>query len=139
MAFVPKFTIRSADNVTQLYTFPAVQSTNLPQTVRDTITITNQRARGAVIIDGGIKSFEAKLDFVIWSDTLDYEDISSQIDTLETTIPINTPFILRMDKTSTTYYEMRIKRLVPFDYQDVATDQKIGRQKVSATFLTDSW
>ena len=33
MAFVPKFTIRSADNVTQLYTFPAVQSTNLPQTV----------------------------------------------------------------------------------------------------------
>ena len=139
MAFVPKFTIRSADNVTQLYQFSAVQSTNLPQTVRDTITISNQRARGAVVIDGGIKSFEAKIDFVLWSDSLDYEDISAQIDTLETTIPINTPFILRMDKTSTTWYDYKIKRLVPFDYQDVPTDKKIGRQKVSATFLTDSW
>jgi len=139
MAFVPKFTLRSADNLTQLYIFPAVQSTNLPQTPRETVTISNLRARGAVVIDGGIKSFEAIVEFVLFSDTLDYEDIISQIDTLETTIPINTPFILRMDKSATTYYEYKIKRIVPFEYSDVGTDKRIGRQKVTGRFLTDAW
>ena len=139
MAWSPKFTIRSADNGTELYIFPAVQNTNLPQSPRETVTITSLRSKGAVVIDGGIKAFEATLEFVLWDDSGEYEVIMGLIDTLETTIPINTPFILRMDKSPSTYYDYKIKRLVPFVYPDVGTDLRTYRQKVNATFLTDAW
>jgi hypothetical protein len=139
MAWVPKFSLRSANNGTELYGFPAVQYTNLPQTPSETVTITNLRARGGVVIDGGIKPFEAKINFVLWDNSGDYEAIMDKIDTLELTIPINTPFILRMDKTSTTYYDYKIKRLLPFDYVEVEQDQRLYRQKVNASFLVNSW
>jgi len=139
MAWVPKFTLRSANNATELYTFTAVQNTNLPQTPRETVTITNLRAKGAVVIDGGIKPFEGIIEFVLWSDSGEYEDIMALIDSLETTIPINTAFILRMDKTSTTYYDFKVKRLVPFNYSNVEQDQRLYRQKVTATFTVDAW
>ena len=139
MAFVPRFTLRSADNGTELYVFTAVQATNLPQTPRDTVTITNLRSKGAVVIDGGIKPFDGILEFVLFSNTGEYEDIMDLIDTLESTIPVNTAFILRMDKTSGTYYDYKFKRLVPFQYTDVATDKRLYRQKVTATFLVNAW
>lgn len=139
MAFVPKFTLRSANNATELYTFTAVQNTNLPQTPRETVTITSLRSKGAVVIDGGIKPFDGIIEFVLWSNTGDYTDIMDLIDELETTIPINTAFILRMDKSATTYYDYHIKRLVPFSYPDVGTDQRLYRQKVTATFLCSAW
>lgn len=139
MAFVPKFTIRSANNSTEIYRFTAVQSTNLPQTPRETVTHTTQRGRGAVVIDGGIKSFEAIIDFVLWTENYDYTTVMDLIDTLETSVPINTPFILRMEKSVSTYYDYRVKRINPFEYIDVQTDQRLFRQKVSARFLTDAW
>jgi hypothetical protein len=139
MSFVPRFTLRSANNSTEIYVFSAVQSTNLPQTPRETVSISNLRSKGSVVIDGGIKSFEAVIEFVLWSNTGEYEDIIALIETLETTIPINTAFILRMDKTSTTYYDYKVKRLVPFNYTDVGTDQRLYRQKVIATFLCDAF
>lgn len=139
MAWSPRFTLRSANNTSELYVFPVVQNTNLPQTPRETVVISSLRAKGSVVIDGGIKSFDAKLEFVLWSDTGEYTDIIDLIDDLETTIPINTPFILRMDKSPTTYFDYKIKRLQPFEYTDVATDQRLYRQKVTAIFSTDAW
>ena len=139
MAFVPKFTLRSADNSTEIYRFPAVQNTNLPQTPRDTVTISNLRSKGAIVIDGGIKSFVANLDFVLWAESGEYEDIMALIDALENAIPVNTPFILRMDKTSSTYYEYKIKRIVPFEYLGVEQDLRLARQRVTARFLCNAW
>jgi hypothetical protein len=139
MAWVPKFTVRSADNGTEVYLFTAVQTTNLPQTPRETVTITSLRAKGGVVIDGGIKPFDGKLEFVLWDDSGDYEAIMDKIDDLETKIPVNTPFILRMDKSPTTYYEYKIKRVVPFEYPNVEQDQRVYRQRVSATFLVNAW
>jgi len=139
MSWSPKFTIRSADNSTLLYTLTAAQSTNLPQSARETVQHTSQRSRGAVVIDGGIKPFDGIVEFVLWSNTGEYEDVASLIDGLESVVTINTPFILRIDRSSTTYIEYKIKRLVPFAYTDVAEDKILYRQKVTATFLCDGW
>ena len=139
MAFVPRFTLRSANNESELYVFTAVQNTNLPRTPRATVSISNLRAKGEVVIDGGIKAFDAIVDFVLWTDSGEYEELMTLIETLESTIPINTPFILRMDKTSSTYYDYKIKRLVEFDYKDVEQDKRLYRQKVNTTFRVDAW
>ena len=139
MPFVPKFTLYDSTNTTLIYTFMAVQNTNLPQTPRDTVTVTNLRSQGAIVIDGGIKPFTANLDFVLWTDSAAYEDLAVLIDALEVAIPINTAFVLRVDKSPSTYWSYKVKRLVPFDYSDVQQDQRLARQKVSAHFLANSW
>jgi len=139
MSFVPRFTLRDVANSNEIYVFTAVQNTNLPQTPRETVVISNLRAKGSVVIDGGIKSFDAIIEFVLWDNSGDYEAIMDLIDTLESTIPVNTPFYLRMDKTSGTYYDYRVKRLVPFNYTDIQTDMRNYRQKVTVTFLCDAW
>jgi hypothetical protein len=139
MAWVPTFTLRSADNSTEVYRFTAVQSTNLPQTPRDTVVVTSLRSSGAVVIDGGYKPFDGLIDFVLWDNSGSYEAIMALIDDLETSIPVNTPFILRMDKTSTTWYEYKVKRIVPFSYPQVESDKRLYRQLVSAVFLCGAW
>ena len=139
MAWVPKFTLRSADNGTELYVFIAVQSTNLPQTPVDTVAITTLRSKGAVVIDGGIKPFDATINFVLWDNSGSYETLMGLVDTLETTIPVNTPFILRMDKSPSTYFEYKVKRLVPFDYSNVEEDKRLYRQQVTVNFFANSW
>jgi len=139
MSFVPRFTLRDSTNSTELYVFSAVQNTNLPQTPRETVAISNLRAKGSVVIDGGIKSFDAIIEFVLWDNSGDYEALMALIDTLESTIPINTAFILRMDKTSSTYYDYHVKRIAPIQYTDVATDMRCYRQKCSISLLTEAW
>jgi len=139
MSFVPRFTLRDSTNSTELYVFSAVQNTNLPQTPRETVAISNLRAKGSVVIDGGIKSFDAIIEFVLWDNSGDYTAIIDLIDTLEATIPVNTPFYLRMDKGPSSSYDYRVKRLIPFTYTDVQTDMRNYRQKVTASFSCFSW
>ena len=139
MAFVPVFTLRSANNATTVYTFPVVQSTNLPQSTANAVTKTSFRSKGAVVIEGGSKEFNAIIDFILYDNSGEYEAIASLIENLETTIPQNTPFILRMPRSATANTDYRVKRIEPFEYQDVETDQRIFKQKVRVIFLAHAW
>lgn len=134
-----RFTIRNVSNNTTVYTFPVVQDTNLPKNPRDTVTKTSLRSKGAVVIDGGTKPFNATLFFILFAESGEYHDVMDLIDTLEAAIPINTPLYLRMDKGNGNYADYKIKRLVDFDYPDVSTDLRNYRQKVNATFLANAW
>lgn len=137
MTWVPQFTLWSSDGLTKLYTFSAVQDTNLPQTPTDNIVITNLRSAGGIVISGGLKPFEANLIFWLFADT--YEDIISAIDTLVSTIPTNTAFLLRYDKTPSTYYQYPVKRILDFEWTNVSRDLRNYRQEVTLKLLANSW
>ena len=139
MSYIPVWTLRSSDNSSIIYHFPVVQNTNLPQTPRETVTKTNLRSQGAVVIDGGIKPFDATLEFILYDNSGEYEAIATLIDELEIAIPVNTAFILRIPKTATTYSDIHVKRLVPFEYPNVTEDRRLYKQIVNAVFLANSW
>lgn len=139
MSIVPKFTLRDSTNSTQIYLFPVVQNHNLPKSPRDSVVITSQRSKGGIVIDGGVKPFDAIINFILYDNSGSYEAIEALIDDLESKIPMNTAFYLRYEKTSSTYRDYKVKRIVDFDYPDVETDKRLYKQKCTATFLVNSW
>lgn len=136
-AWVPKFTLWSSDGLSLLYTFVAVQDTNLPQSPTDNVVHTNLRSAGGVVISGGLKPFEANIIFWLTGDS--YETVIGLIDTVVSTIPTNTPFLLRVDKTPSTYYQYPVKRLLDFEWTGVARDLRNYRQEISLKLLANSW
>lgn len=137
MAFVPTFRILDSTGVSTVYTFPAVNFTNEPQSVRDTVVITNLRAKGGIAIDGGEKPWTLEIHFTLLAD--DYEEMIALIDTLESTIAINTPYLLRVSRTASTYAQYKIKRLEAFEYPGVETNLRNNIQEVTAKFEVNIW
>jgi hypothetical protein len=137
MSFVPQFTLWDSTGENKLFTFPACQDTNLPQEPTENIVITNLRSSGGIVIGGGKKPFEAFISFWIFGES--YEDIIDTIDDLYTTIPMNIPLLLRYDKTSSTYYEYAVKRIMDFEWQGIARDLPLTRQEVTLRLLANAW
>lgn len=137
MAFVPKFTLWDSTGTTLLYTFNAVFDSNAPQTVRDSVQINNLRAQGSIIVDGGEKSWVLNLKFALVG--TDYSDVTAQIDTLESTILLNTPYLLLLDKTISTFYQFKVKRTQPFEWLNVEENRRNTIQKINSNFLVNSW
>lgn len=136
--WVPRFTLWDSTGTDLLYTFPAVQDTNLPQNPQATVVITNLRSSGAVVISGGDKPFEGFLEFWIFGNN-PYYDVINGIDSLYTIITVNTPYILRVDKDPTNTYQYNVKRIVDFEWQNVKTDLRTYRQEVNLKLLCNAW
>ena len=134
MAWVPKFRLYNSVGNTLLYTFTAVDFTNAPQSLKDIVEIKTQRSKGSLIIDGGESAWDLKMNFTILGD--DYEDVTAQIATLESTVEFNTSYILRIDKTGGSYFEYKVKRLAPFTYP---TNLRTHFQRIQATFRVNCW
>lgn len=132
--WVPKFKLYNSAGTGLIYTFPAVNFTNAPQTVKDTVEITNLRSKGAIIIPGGEKPWDLVLNFTIIGE--DYEDVTSQIVSLENTVQIDTPYVLRIDKTPSSYFEYAVKRLQPFNYD---SNLRNYYQEIRATLRANCW
>ena len=137
-SWVPRFTLWSADGLTLLYTFTAVQNTNIPQNPQDTVTVTNFRSSGAIVISGGDKPFEAFIEFWIFGNNV-YADVISSIDSLYSIITINTPYLLRVDKSPSSFYQYNVKRIVDFEWQNISTDLRQWRQEVNLKLLCNAW
>lgn len=138
MSWVPSYKLYSADGLTLIYTFFAVQDCNVPQSPSETIVQTNFRSSGAVVIAGGNKPFEAKINFWLVGVTT-YTDVITAIDLLISTIPVNTPFLLRIDKTPSTYYQYNVKRIQDFEWLNQARDWRNYRQEVNCPLLANAW
>jgi hypothetical protein len=134
----PYFKLYASDGTTLVYTFPIVQYTNAPQSHKRTVVIEGQRGKGCIIVDGGEASWDLIIRglFMITESDEGYEDITAKIDAIETAIVLNTPYILRIDKTDTTYYEYKVKRILPIDYREsLRTDS----QEYQVVFKVNSW
>ena len=135
--WTPKFTLWDDTGSTKLYTFTAVNDTNAPQTVKDLVKVKNLRGKGQIVIDGGTAPWQLEIKFVIIGE--DYTDVASQIETLENTIQLDTPYLFLMDKSISTYYQYNVKRTKPFTYTDLQNNLRNNYQKITAHLDVNSW
>jgi hypothetical protein len=92
------------------------------------------RSQGAIILDGGDAPWDLIMTFHVSGD--EYDNVADAIDTLENTIQLNTPYLLRIYKSDTTYYQYKIKRIQPFIYSQ---NLRLSYQQIDATFRANSW
>ena len=137
MVWTPKFTLWNSTGITKLYTFVAVNYTNAPQSVKKTVRVSNLRGKGEIIIDGGTASWDLELRFALLGD--EYTEVASKVDTLESTILLNTPYLFLIDKSISTFYQYNVKRIEPFIYTDIERNLRNNLQKVTAKFSVNSW
>jgi len=140
--WVPKVNLWSSNGLTLLYTFPAVNDHNAPQSVKKSIIQTNFRSQGGIVIPGGEDVWELTIRFTLTADG--YENIASAIENLENAIQLHILYLIRIDKTQTSYFNQanggyKVKRTKPFEYLDRAQDLMNDIQKVSASFDVNSW
>ena len=138
MTWVPRFKLYDSDSITLLYTFEAVQRTNSPQTPLRHIPIEGVRGKGKLIIPAGTENWDLEIEGVMYIDTAveDYQDLITKIDAMESAIELNTAYYLRIDKTESTYYEYKIKRVEAIEYpESLRTDM----QRYTAKFIVNAW
>ena len=143
MAWVPKVKLYNSGATSLLYTFPIVQNHNAPndEEIR-MIKQENFRAQGAIYIPGGLVTWEFVMEFILTGDN--YTQIASAINTLESTIDFNTPYLLRIDDSETTYFNQansgyKVKRIKAFEYPDRQTDLMNEFQRVICRLDVNAW
>ena len=129
-----RFKLYNSAGSVLLYTFFAVNATNAPQSVKDTVEVKNLRGQGSIIIDGGEAPWDLTMTFHVAGD--DYEEVADEIKNLEDTIQLNTPYILRVYRSGANYDDYKIKRIDPFIYPE---SLRLYIQQVNAIFRANSW
>ncbi|HED05931.1 MAG TPA: hypothetical protein ENI61_04520 [Ignavibacteria bacterium] len=139
--WVPRIKLWSSDGSTELYTFPLVQNHNAPQTGKKLIRKTNFRSQGEIIIEGGETPWEVTINFILTGS--EYLDIASAIETLESKVPLNTAFLLKINTTASNYFGgangYKIKRLLPILYPNRNKDLMNTKQDVTIKLQVNSW
>ncbi|KKL88285.1 hypothetical protein LCGC14_1926240 [marine sediment metagenome] len=134
MPFIPKFRLYNSVGDTLLLTFPVVQETNAPQSPSNIVEITGTRGIGSIIIAGGTPPWNLIIKGVLIGDN--YQAIVVAMDALESTVTLNTAFLVRIDKTISSYYEYNVKRILPIEYPE---NLRTSNQKYTVTLRVNSW
>jgi len=134
MSFTPKFLLYSSDGITLVYTFPIVQMTNAPQSVKRNVIVEGIRGKGCIIIDGGETSWDLHIRGIFKADN--YTDITTLIDALETAVPVQTKFVLKIERSISTVYQYNVIRTESIEYpESLRTDS----QTYEVVFRVNAW
>ncbi len=139
-ATFPRFRLYQSDGTTLVYEFALVLNWgNSP--FLDPITFTEHlslRGQGSIISEGSQAPFDFLLQFLLTGD--DYENLVSQMNSLPTTIITNTQYVLRIDLTTSTTKDLKVKRLSSILFPVTNTKNKVNTfQQGNITFRTDAW
>ncbi len=132
--FIPRFKLYDSTGNTLLYTFPIVQRTNIPQSPKDIVEHSTVRAKGSIIIEGGDQAWDIEIEGILHGDS--YIELASKIDELETLVQVNIPYILRFDKSDSTYWNYKVKRILPIEYPE---SLRTRRQDYIIRLRANSW
>jgi len=108
------FKLYDSTGVSLIYTFPVVFSANYPHSEENLIEHKNVRGKGSIVIDGGETPWDLTLRGVMLAN--DYEALTVLIDAMETAIQLNTKYVLKINKTVSTFYTYNVKRILPIEY-----------------------
>jgi len=128
------FQLFASDGTTPAYLFPTVFSANYPHTEKNLIEHTNVRGKGSIVIDGGDSSWDIILKGVLFA--ANYEALTVLIDGMES-VALNTPYVLKINKTVNTYYSYNVKRIVPIEWQ--VDNLRTNFMEYSIVFRVLSW
>jgi hypothetical protein len=136
---IPRFRIYNAAATELLHTFELVQNTNLPQTPRNIVEITGVRGKGSIIIDGGEAPWDVFIEGVLTSKLKGwhaYKELTSKVDAMESAVAVDTPLILTLHKTESTFYQYKVKRIEPISYPP---SNRVFRQDYRVNLRVNCW
>ena len=136
-AWIPSFQLYDSTGTNLIWTFYAVDDTNLPQQPVATVVLSNFRSSGAVVINGGMKSFVGFVHFIVQGSG--YQDVMGQIDALVAAIPVNTPFKLKIGITPSSSITYNVKRVEDFVWLNVNRDYRNYSQEIRLNLLCNAW
>lgn len=132
--FIPSFKLYASDGITLIYTFPLVQYTNAPQSIKKSTVVESIRGVGGIIIPGSDSVWDLIIRFILTDEN--YTDLTTKIATLETTIGLHTAYVLKFDKSISTTYSYNVKRIDPIEY---AESMRVYDQEVTIKFKVNTW
>lgn len=135
-----RFILYDSNEVSPIYTFPYVQYSNYPQTIKKFSEIEGIRGIGSITVEGSEGAWNLIIRGVLRGDGWDYEDVTSAIDALETALPFAQPFYVKIDKIEggASVYSYKVKRLQPIEYGEGLRNGK-KRQTYTVTLRVNSW
>ena len=133
----PRFRLYQQNGTTLVYEFDCVTEIN---DFQDPTTFTEHlslRGQGSIISEGSNAPWDLNLSFMLIDD--DYEALVAQINSLLSTIVKNTKYILKVDLTSSTTKDYKVKRLQSFTFPLNNNKKRVNFQTVNGIFRVDSW
>ena len=134
MTWYPKYKLYAADGLTLVYPFTYILSDNSPQDALRFTEITGFRGQGSIIIGGSTQPWDIQLTFFLCA--TDYASLISAMDSVESTIALNTPYVLKIDRTISTTKDYNVKRIAPIQWEDT---NRVRYQKGVITLRVNSW
>ena len=134
MTWFPKYKLYASDGLTSVYPFEYILSDNSPINTLRFTEITGFRGQGSIIIGGSTQPWDIELTFFLQA--TDYSDLISKMDSVESTIALNTPYILKIDRTIATTKDYHVKRLIPIRWENT---NRVRYQRGTITFRVNSW
>ena len=134
MAVIPAFKIYDYTGLNLQHTFSYVNYSNYPQSPNKGVIIEGIRAKGGLIVDGGDEMWDLIMRGTLLADS--YDAIIAAMDVMEAAVPVNTKHILKIDKTDSTYYEYRVKRIDPIRYPE---NLRLNYQEYEVILKVNSW
>jgi hypothetical protein len=134
------FKLYESDGLTLRYTFPYVYNSNYPKTINKHTEIQGHRGDNSIIILGGKSSWDLVLQGYIYGKNYNYEDVTSDIDSLESFVVFGSPYYIKIDKTEggASVYSYKVKRVKDIEYLDSLRNGR-SIQKYSITLKVNAW
>lgn len=133
----PRFRLYENDGTTLVYEFEKVTEINDfqdPKTFSEHISL---RGQGSIISEGSQAPWDLNLTFVLIDS--DYENLVAQIDALLTTMEFDTQYVLKVDLTTSTTKDYKVKRLQSFTFPLVNAMKRVTYQTVNSVWRVNSW
>jgi hypothetical protein len=134
MTYYPDYKLYATDGITLVYAFDYITSDNSPKTPSRFTEISGIRGQGSIIIGGSEESWDLILRFFLRG--IDYADLISKMDSIESTIIFNTPYILKIGRTISTTKNYNVKRIEPITWDDT---KRVKFQFGTIVFRVGTW
>jgi len=133
--FLVKYRLYNSAGTGLIYTFPLVQEDSSPQDSKDYVEIQGLRGQGSIVIPGSTTAWNLTLRFLLQGE--DYAAVIALVDALESTILLHAPYVLKIDRTSSTTKNYNVMRLEPFSFS--SDDFRTEIIEATATLRVNSW
>lgn len=133
----PRFRLYDSTGTSLIYEFESVTDINDfqdPSTFTEHISL---RGQGSIISEGSDAPWDLNLTFILQG--TDYEDLVAQQKSLLTTIIKNTKYVLKVDLTSSTTKDYKVKRLESFLFPLINRKKRVTWQTVNSILRVDCW
>jgi len=134
MSWFPKYKLYASNGSSLIYSFQYILSDNSPQDSLRFTEITGFRGQGSIIIPGSTQPWDLQLTFFLCN--ADYATLIAAMDSVESTIVLGTPYVLKIDRTISTTKDYNVKRLTPIVWEDT---NRVRYQKGTIQFRVNSW